>query len=103
MNADDIAFENWLESYEEWLAFSSSERKRLCHVATTRHEQRLRSMTFAQEFAYRRSTVLGTCMRYRRLRLQFDAPVFSANLREAQVDLLLLRDWRRTGRKPGRA
>jgi hypothetical protein len=87
--------------FEEWLESPAPDRERQIHTVTRLHHEALNRMAISERIAYTRTTLVATCERYRRLPKEFDTPILHNNLREVQVDLLRLRDWRRTGLRPG--
>lgn len=107
MRPDDEEFAPDDVDYEEFLELSDEEAERRCQVAMRQYNEWYDSLTFQQRIAYARRTVLKTCKRWRKLRRTFGNDgmndFWTKHLRERQVRLLQIREWRRTGIEPGKA
>lgn len=88
---------------DEWMAMSEAEQERELQAAMNQYDEWYSRLSFAERVALSRHRTVALCLKWRRLIREHDMDFLRDQLRQSQVRLLKIREWRRTGSYPATA
>lgn len=96
MDDDDL-------DWEEWMEMSDAQHDAILERTMREYSQWLDRLTLKQRVAHHRKNALRGCLTWRKLMREHGLDFAVTYLRERQISLLKLRQWRLTGVYPGSA
>lgn len=88
---------------DRWMSLTDEQQQRELDIAIHQHNEAWNALTLDQQYASLRSRGVAGCLRMREMITETGWGFLRDQLKERQINLVKLREWRRTGIYPGEA